>query len=348
MSRKPKFAAIGLDHRHIYHLVAELIAAGAECAGYCPETSDPRVLEGFKERFPDLPAVARGRLFDDPGIDIIVSAAIPRDRAAVAIQAMQNGKDVMVDKPGATTVTDLAAIERTVADTGRIFSICFSERFVVPACEVATKLVAEGAIGRVIQTVGLGPHRLNRAIRPGWFFDRETYGGILIDIASHQIDQFLFFTGSSDADIVASATANHGLPDVPDFEDYGELLLRSGHASGFIRVDWFTPDGLGAWGDGRLLLLGTEGYIELRKYIDVAGREGTDHVFLSNRSGTRHIHASGEPLTYFRSFLNDVRDRTATVMPEGHAFTVTRLALAAQAAARRISGASHDESSGSR
>jgi predicted dehydrogenase len=339
MTDRPlRFAAIGLDHRHVYHLVGELIAAGAHCSGYCPETSDARVLEGFHERFPDLPQVDRDRLFDDPSIDIIVSAAIPRDRPGIAIRAMRNGKDVMVDKPGATIAADVDAIERVARETGRIFSICFSERFVVRACEAASRLVAEGAIGRVIQTVGLGPHRLNRAIRPAWFFEPESFGGILTDIASHQIDQFLHYTGSAHADIVSAFATNRDLADVPAFEDYGEVLLRSPAASGFIRVDWFTPDGLAAWGDGRLFLLGTEGTIELRKYIDIAGRDGADHVFLTNREGTRHIDASGEKLGYFARFLHDVRERAATAMPEGHALAVTRLAIEAQAMARSGGG----------
>ncbi|MBX3582243.1 MAG: Gfo/Idh/MocA family oxidoreductase [Rhizobiaceae bacterium] len=336
MSRPLRFAAIGLDHRHIYHLVGELIQAGAECAGYCAETSDPRVSDGFRDRFPQLKPVERERLFDDPSIDIIVSAAIPRDRTTIAIRAMRAGKDVMVDKPGATTLDQVAAIEDVARETGRIFSVCFSERFVVRACEAAARLVSAGEIGKVVQTVGLGPHRLNRTTRPHWFFEREAYGGILTDIASHQIDQFLFFTGARDAEIVSSATANHALPDIPDFEDFGEILLRGGGASGFIRVDWFTPDGLGAWGDGRLFLLGTEGYIELRKYIDIAGRSGGDHLFLSNKAGTRHIDASGEPISYFRNFLTDVRERTAVAMPQGHALKVTRLAIEAQASATRL------------
>ena len=337
MTERPlRFAAIGLDHRHVYHLVGELIAAGAQCVGYCSQTSDPKVLEGFRERFPDLEPTDRDRLFDDPSIDIIVCAAIPRDRAAIAIRAMRAGKDVMVDKPGATTLDQVAAIEAAARETGRIFSICFSERFVVRACEAAARLVAEGAIGRVIQTVGLGPHRLNRAIRPDWFFDKEAYGGILIDIASHQIDQFLFFTGSRKAEIVAASVANHGLPDVPEFEDFGEILLRSDTASGYVRVDWFTPDGLPAWGDGRLFLLGTEGTIELRKYVDIAGREGGDHLLLSNHEGVRHIDAGKEELTYFTRFLDDVHARSSTAMPHGHALDVTRLAINAQASARRI------------
>jgi predicted dehydrogenase len=329
-----RFAAVGLDHRHIYHHVEELIAAGAECAGYWPETSDPRVLEGFRKRFPDLEPVAdRRRLLEDPAIQAICCAAIPRDRAAIAVEAMRNGKDVMVDKPGATSFAELDAVRRAVAETGRIFSICFSERFVVPAMEVVAKLVADAAIGRVVQTVGLGPHRLNRAIRPPWFFDVGTYGGILTDIASHQIDQFLFLTGSRDATVVTSAVGNYALADHPTFQDFGEVLLRSAGASGYIRVDWYTPDGLSTWGDGRLFLLGTEGFIEVRKYVDLDGRPGTDHVFVSARAGTRHIDASREPLSYFRKFLNDVRDRTQTAMPQEHALTVTRLALEAQARA---------------
>jgi predicted dehydrogenase len=331
MTARPlRFAAVGLDHRHIYHHVADLTAAGAECAGYCAETSDPRVLEGFRERFPHLPAIERGRLLDDPDIDIICCAAIPRDRAAIAIAAMERGKDVMVDKPGVTTLEDLARIEAAVMATGRIFSICFSERFVTRASEVAARLVAEGAIGRVIHTTGLGPHRLNRAIRPRWFFDKSAFGGILTDIASHQIDQFLFYTGSTDARIIASQTANRATPQNPDFEDIGEIMLRSDGASGYIRVDWFTPDGLPTWGDGRLTIMGENGYIELRKYVDIAGRTGADHVFLVNHKGPQHIDASREPLSYFRRFLADARDRTATAMPQSHAFRVSRLALEAQ------------------
>lgn len=191
-----RFAAIGLDHRHIHHMVGELLAAGAACAGYCPETSDPRVLEGFRERFPGLPARPRDALLDDPDIQVILCAAIPVDRPAIAIRAMQAGKDVMLDKPGAVALDRVAALERVAAETRRLLSICFSERFVVRACEVASRLVTEGAIGRVIQTTGLGPHRLNRAIRPAWFFQPQSFGGILTDIGSHQIGQFLHFTGS--------------------------------------------------------------------------------------------------------------------------------------------------------
>lgn len=331
-----RFAAIGLDHRHIYNMVEGLLEAGAECVGFDPQTSDPNVLTGFRERFPQLREAAAERLLDDPTIDLIACAGIPSERADLAVRAMRAGKDVMVDKPGVTSFTQLAAVEAAVAETGRIFSVCFSERFVVPSTIVAGKLIADGAIGCVVQTVGLGPHRLNRAIRPGWFFDKRYFGGILTDIASHQIDQFLHFTGSQDAEIVASCTGHFGAEDLPDFEDFGEILLRSDRASGYIRVDWFTADGLPSWGDGRLTILGTEGTIELRKYVDIAGRPGTDHLFLVDKAGTRHIDASGEPLTYFRALVADVENRSETAASQRHMLTVCQLALQAQAQAARL------------
>ncbi|MBN9445562.1 MAG: Gfo/Idh/MocA family oxidoreductase [Bosea sp.] len=331
-----RFAAIGLDHRHIYHMVGGLLDAGADCAGFDPATGDPRVLAGFRERFPQLAEARADELLDDPTIELVVCAGIPSERGPLAIRAMRSGKDVMVDKPGVTSFEQLAAVEHAVAETGRIFSVCFSERFIVPSTIVAGKLIADGAIGRIVQTLGLGPHRLNRAIRPGWFFDKQYFGGILTDIASHQIDQFLHFTGSQDAEIVASGVGHFGSADLPDFEDFGEVLLRSDRASGYIRVDWFTADGLPTWGDGRLTILGTEGTIELRKYLDIAGRPGTDHLFLVDKAGTRHIDASGEPLTYFRDLVADVTNRSERAVTQRHVFTVCRLALHAQDRAVRL------------
>jgi predicted dehydrogenase len=326
-----------------------LVAAGMDCAGYWPETSDKRVLEGFRKRFPQLAAVAdRDALLQDRSIDVIVIGAIPRDRAALAATAMRNGKDVMSDKPGVTTLAQLAELERVVAETGRIFSICFSERFQVPAVAAALRLVDAGEIGRVVQTVNLAPHRLNRSIRPSWFFEKDAHGGILCDIGSHQIDQFLIFTGSQNPEVVSSTTGSFaGLP-MPGFENFGEIVLRSERARGYVRVDWFTPDGLPAWGDGRLVVLGTEGTIEIRKYVDVEGRPGTDHLFLVNNAGMRHIDCAAEELTYFRRFAADVQDRTETAMRQSHVFTVCRLALEAQARARHeiLPGGLPDRSAG--
>lgn len=331
-----KLGVIGIDHRHIYGQLEGMQRLGCTARGFWTE-GDPQPLAGFLERFPDVPRVAdRRALLDDPQIDLILMAGIPAQRADLAIEAMEAGKDVMTDKPGCTTPAQLERIRECVARTGRIWSIDFSERFEVPAATRAAELVAAGAIGRVVQTVGLGPHRLNRATRPDWFFDEARYGGILTDIASHQIDQFLFFTGSTDAEVISASVGNFANPDDPGLQDFGEILLRGDRGQGYIRVDWYTPDALPTWGDGRLTILGTEGYIELRKYVDVAGQPGTDHLFLVNGTRCERIEAADAPLPYFANLMADVRNRTETAMPQAHCLRVMDLALRAQAVAARL------------
>jgi predicted dehydrogenase len=331
-----KFAAIGLDHRHIFDLVRGLLDAGAECAGFW--TRDEALpLAGFVERFPNLRRVDdRRRLLEDPSVQLILCAAIPVERAAIAIEAMRHGKDVMVDKPGVTTFAQLDEVKRAQRETARIFSVNFTERFEVRAVTRAAELVEAGAIGRVLQTIGLGPHRLNRHLRPDWFFRKEAFGGILNDIGSHQIDQFLFFTQSKDAEIIVSRAGNLAHPDDPGFEDFGEIVLAAGAASGYVRLDWFTPDGLPTWGDGRLTILGTDGYVEIRKYIDIAGRPGKDHLFLVDHRGVRHIDCSGAPLPYYENIVRDVFERGESAMPQAHCFKVCELALTAQANALTV------------
>jgi predicted dehydrogenase len=331
-----RFAAIGLDHAHIFDHVRGLRAAGCECVGFDPTTTDPAVVAGFRKLFPDVPEESRARLLDDPSIEVICTAAIPANRGQDAIDAMRRGKDVMADKPGCATLEQLDDIKRAVAETGRIYSICFSERLCVPSAVLAGKMVMDGAIGDVVHTVGLGPHRINRPLRPSWFFEPAAIGGIINDIASHQVDQFLFYTGSTSADVVASSVGNFANPDYPEFEDFGELLLRSSRATGYVRVDWYTPDGLPVWGDGRLTILGTKGFIELRKYVDIAGRADDNHLFIADGSTTRHIDASKEPLDYFTQFVADVKNRTETAMTQHHVFETTRLALEAQRDAVRL------------
>jgi predicted dehydrogenase len=331
-----RFGVIGIDHAHIYEQVGRLLELGCKCVGWYTE-GEPLPLEGFRRQFPQLERVDdRRRLLEDPAVALIVTAAVPDLRAGIAVEAMAHGKDVMSDKPGCTTLGQLEEVRHAQATTERIWSVCFSERFAVRAVTSATELITQGAIGRVVNVVALGPHRLNKNLRPPWFFDRARYGGILCDLASHQIDQFLYLTGSVDASVVASAIANFANPDCPELEDFGELWLRSDRATGYARVDWYTPDGLSTWGDSRLMILGTDGFIEVRKYVDVAGRGGGDHLFLATQKETRYISCADASLPYYPSLIRDVRERTETAMAQSHCFKVTELALTAQAQATRL------------
>jgi predicted dehydrogenase len=330
-----RFAAIGLDHRHIYDLTQGLLDAGAECVGYNPDTTDPRVLAGFRKRFPHVPAVETRRLLDDPSIDFVVIAAVPRDRARLAVAAMRSGKDVMVDKPGVTTTDDLAAIQSTVLEKERIWSIALG-RLTSPAQQEALRIARSGELGGLVHVTALAPHRLNRALRPAWFFDAPAYGGIINDIGTHSIDSFLAFADADDAEITHATVAAFGT-EPPGFEDFAEVVLATPSVRGYVRLDWFTPDGLPTWGDGRMFLVGSEGTLELRKNLDIEGRAGGDHMFVANRSATRYVDCSNMAVTYYRDFITDVAERTQRVMLQRQVFTVCRLALQAQAHANRFS-----------
>jgi predicted dehydrogenase len=337
MSKQPtvRFAAIGLNHGHIYAQVDLLLRAGAELVSFYAQ--EPHLVEKFAQTYPQA-RLARTvqEILEDETIHLIVSASIPNERAPLGIAAMQHGKDFMSDKPGFTTFDQLALARQVQAETGRIYSICYSERFEIGAVVRAGELARAGAIGRVVQTIGLGPHRINLPSRPGWFFRREQYGGIITDIGSHQVDQFLFFTGSTQAEVVAAQVANYKYPEYPELEDFGEVILHGNGGTGYIRVDWFTPDGLETWGDGRIVILGTDGYMELRKYCDIGGRPGGDHLFLVDHQGTHYLDCRDVALPYGRQLIGDIVNRTEMAMPQAHCFLASELALQAQAQARRL------------
>lgn len=333
-----RFAAIGLDHRHIYGMSQGMIDVGCDFAGYWTEGA-PQPLAGFVKRFPDVPRFdSLDAIWNDPSIALVLIATPPADRARLSLAAMAHGKDVMLDKPGCLSLDELADIEAACARSGRIWSINFSERFEVPAATLVDQLLAEGRIGKVVHILSQGPHRLNAHMRPDWFWSPDVYGGILGDIGTHQIDQFLHFSGAKTAEITRATVGNLNTPQHPDFQDFGEMNLTAGDVQGYVRLDWFTPDAAPNWGDGRLTLLGTEGFIEVRKYMDVAGQPGTDHVFLVNGDKCERFDASQAGTPYFSNLLNDIQQRSETACPQAHTFTVMRLAMQAQNAALRLGG----------
>jgi len=330
---KVRFAVIGIDHRHIFGQVDSLLAAGAEFVSFHAAGG---LLSWFVEKYPQArPVEDQRRVLEDETIQLVVCAGVPCERAPLGIAVMRHGKDFMVDKPGVTSFEQLAAVRSVQAETKRIYSICYSEHFETRSTVKAGELVQAGAIGRVVHTTGLGPHRLNKTTRPEWFFVREKYGGILTDIASHQCEQFLFLTGADDAEVVAATVANRANPQTPQLQDFGEMLLRTKTTSGYIRVDWFTPDGMPTWGDGRLFIVGTEGSIELRKYVDIAGAAGIDHLFLADGKGVQRIDCSAVELPYGRNLIHDILAREETAMPQARCFKAMELALRAQAMAEQ-------------
>jgi predicted dehydrogenase len=330
-----KFSVIGINHGHIYSQVDAVIRGGGQLMSLYAK--EPDLVAEFTKKYPHVKiAKSENEILEDKSIQLVLSAAIPVERAGIGIRTMQHGKDYMSDKPGITSLEQLAEVRRIQKQTGRIYSIMYSERFENKATIKAGDLVKAGAIGKVVQTIGLGPHRMSADTRPKWFFDRKYYGGIITDIGSHQFDQFLFLTNSNKAEIVTSRTGNAAHPQYPNFEDFGDVLIHGNGATGYIRVDWFTPDGLKTWGDGRLTVLGTEGYIEARKNIDIAGREGGSHLFLVNGKDTQYIDCKDVELPYGKQLVDDIINRTETAMTQEHCFLATELALKAQKNAQKI------------
>jgi len=333
-----RFSVIGINHDHIHSQVGATIRGGGQFVSFYAK--EPDLAAAFAKRYPDVKqARSEQEILEDKNVQLVLSAAIPVDRGPLGIRVMQHGKDYMADKPGITTLAQLAEVRRVQKATKRIYSIMYSERFENKATVRAGELVKAGAIGKVLQTTGLGPHRLNNVsggVRPPWFYDHKYFGGIICDIASHQFDQFLFFTGSTEASVVASQIGNVHHPQYPLFEDFGDVMLRGNGGMGYIRVDWFTPNGLSTWGDGRLTIIGTDGFIEIRKNCDVGRSKSGNHLFLTDQKETTYFDCNNDPLPYGTLLVDDVLNRTETAMTQHHCFLATELALLAQQNAQRI------------
>jgi len=324
-------AATALDHGHIYGMCNGLVEAGATLKFvYDP---DKKKVEDFVEKYPEVQvAESLEQILNDESIKLVAAAAIPSKRSALGNRVMEAGKDYFTDKTPFTTMSQLEETKRVVERTGQKYMVYFSERLHVEGAVFAGDLIKEGAIGRVLQVTGFGPHRLNAPSRPDWFFTKEQYGGILCDIGSHQIEQFLYYADCKDAEILHSKVANYDNPDYPELEDYGDAtLVGDNGATQYFKVDWFTPDGLSTWGDGRTFITGTEGTIEIRKYVDVARKATGDHLFLVNKDGEKHYELSGEVgFPFFGELILDCIHRTENAMTQAHAFKAAELCLQAQ------------------
>jgi predicted dehydrogenase len=339
-ARRPKtpfiFAAAFLEHDHILGMCGGLRDAGATLKWvYDPDRAKQRAFAGM---FPEA-KVARSfdEILGDPSVGLVAAAGVPCDRGPTGCRVMEAGKDYFCDKTPFTSMGRLKEARASVKRTGRKFAVYYSERLHVECAVRAGELVHKGAVGRVIQVLGLGPHRLRKATRPSWFFKRAQYGGILCDIGSHQFEQFLYYSGATDASVERAAVGNFANPDKPEFEDFGEAsLLGNNGTSNYVRVDWHTPDGLRTWGDGRTVILGTEGFIELRKYVDIA-RGGGDQLYLVDKKGERRIPLGGKVgFPFFGQLILDCLNRTELAMSQEHAFKAAELCLRAQAAAKTI------------
>ncbi len=343
-AHKINFAVCGMSHDHIFGMVGAVERGGGVLTKVYG--AEPDKLAGFKKRYPNATYVASEReIIEDPSIQLVLSSTVPSERSALGVRVMKAGKDFLSDKPGMITLEQLAEVRKTIAATGRIYAILYSERLEVKAAVKAGELVHAGAIGRVIQTINIAPHQIQQGYggdgggagsRPEWFWEPAKYGGILCDIGSHQVDQFLFYTGSTSAEIGESQVSNVRHPGRPHFQDFGDMVLRGNKGFGYVRLDWFTPDGLGVWGDGRLFILGTDGYIEVRKYTDVAVKKQGNNLFLVDGKQQRYIDCNNVELPFGHQLVADIVNRTHTAQDQTQALLAAELVIRAQMAAKHV------------
>lgn len=276
------FAAIALDHGHIYGMCNGLLEAGAELKWvYDP---DPQKVQAFQEKFPMVKVASREQdILEDNAVQLVACAAVTSERCSLGLKVMDHGKDYFTDKAPFTTFKQLAAAREKVKQTGKKYAVYYSER-----------LHVESAV----------------------------------------------FAGCKDAQVVHSKVANYHNKDYPELEDFGEAtLVGDNGATNYFRVDWFTPGGLGTWGDGRAVIMGTEGYIELRKYIDIARDSSGDHVYLVNGQKEQHYEMNGQiGFPFFGELILDCINRTEQAMTQEHTFKAAELCLQAQEMAIKVEG----------
>jgi predicted dehydrogenase len=316
-----KFAVLGANHDHIFRMVATIRAGGGELA--LVHVPDPDPIHGtrFLKENPDVPRARDEReVLEAKDISLVVTAAIPVDRVPIGLRVMKAGKDFVTDKGAFTTLESVAEARRVQAETKRIFSISYNERLLEPATIRAAELVKSGAIGRVVHTTGYGPHGMfGHGPREPWFWTRAARGGILCDIATHQADQFLHFTGSTRAEVVDAEVANRQVPEYPEFEDFGTVLWRGDRGTGFAQVDYSREASPGM----RLMVIGTQGTIEVFK--------GRGMVVIADAKGRREETVPRDFVPpYGRQLVDDVLNRTETAMTQAHAFLASELAVRAQ------------------
>lgn len=329
-----RFAVAYLDHGHIYGQTNGLLGAGGTLTHvYDPQ---PERVAAFVERYPGVQvAESFEQLLNDETLHLIAAAAIPNRRSAIGEAVMGAGKHYFTDKSPFTTLDQLTSARQVCAATGRRYFVYYAERVHNEAAWRAGEIIAAGEIGRVLQVVTLAPHRLSKDTRLAWFFDKTAYGGIITDIGSHQVEQFLTYAGCDDAQVNFARVENFSHPDKPGLEDFGEYSLTGDNGASFYsRVDWYTPDGMPVWGDGRTFVVGTAGSLEVRKYVDL-GRQAPASLVLKADSGAVEtidcLDQVGFP--FFGELILDVLNGTERAMSQAHIFKAARLSMQAQALA---------------
>ena len=256
----PRIAIIGAAHPHVDYVLDELTRADRtefELVGV--QDADRAVAEHHAARF-GVPAFDRAEDLLAEGADIAVIAGVYGARGSDVVAALRAGAHVLADKPLCTTLADLDRIEAAAAETGRTVTLLLEKRG-YPETLAALDVVRAGELGDIVGVTSSGPHKLNRAQRPDWFFDPARYGGILADLAVHDLDAALLFAPADEGVVRGDVSAP--LDGAETFARYGTATFTTPATVVSAEVSWLTPSASDVHGDYRLRLVGTRGTAEI-------------------------------------------------------------------------------------
>ncbi|NPV80086.1 MAG: Gfo/Idh/MocA family oxidoreductase [Firmicutes bacterium] len=324
-----KIAVVGLAHPHIYDFLNEALGLdGVRLTGIVEEDATTRL--NASKRYGQVPAFeTMDDLLESVDVDLIATAAVNNRKADIIVNALKKGKHVISDKPLVTTMEDLERVKEAFREAGPNARLCMllTERY-NPSLVTAKQVIDSGEIGEIVNCIALRPHRLAPSTRPLWMFNRKEYGGIIVDLAIHDIDILRWFTGSDIAKIFAAHHSNSRFRQFKEFEDNGEIFLALDNGStAFIRVDWLTPDGYPHHGDCRVLVVGTKGQVEARTI------ESRVEVF-SDTHSPREVPLCKRPSTLAEDLIRSILDpEYEPVIRAEDIFEATRVSLEARAMA---------------
>lgn len=332
-----RFAVVGLNHNHVYAILSALLSVhDVELAAVVAAEDD--LVTQFHTQYPDVPRRDWPQVLADSSIELVACVAINADRGPLAVEALQAGKHVLVDKPAVTTLADLEAVEAAVAGSRKRWFVSYNERLGSPPHERLRELMQSGTLGRIATFVGLGGHRLAPATRAPWTYDRQKYGGIINDVGSHQIELFRWLTGEQIVEF-RSRIGNLGTPEHPDFEDFGDVSFQSERGiAGYVQLHWLTPEPWVFTGDRRQFVVGTKGSAEVRGVANLGVPDESPVLVSTVMGGPTEVFVSpGFHNGWAEAMIADIREGKDRWMPQQFAFDSVRTVLKMEAEAQWIS-----------
>jgi predicted dehydrogenase len=318
-----RFAAIGL-RIHGEGAIAEVLAAGDTVLVALHEEDAARREEAAGRH--GVPGYADWRALLDRERPELVTVCPPHHlKAEIALECLERGVHVLVDKPMALDLDDLARLEAAVRRGRAELQMMLTERFAPPFAALK-RLVDEGQLGRVAGVVSLRPHEFALAEREPWMLREELEGGILVDLVIHDADLARWYAGEEFAEVTAYQARKWAR--YPGFWDVGHaLFLTGGGTPVALEADWLTPRRT-PW-DCRFFLTGTDGAAEVQS------------LHFSRLSWWRHdgprTHLELDrtrPDSAGQDLLRRLRGQAPTVLAAADALAATRAVLLARESAR--------------